>query len=818
MNENFCLQPWIGIHAWPDGRVFPCCLYKSDMPLGNINAENINNLVNNESYKTLRTQMLNGERPVGCSRCYTLEDAGSTTLRQTTNKRYSTLIPKIVENKQTTIDEIKYLDIRFSNICNFKCRTCGPELSNKWGAEIPILANKPDPGIIQLPRDQFWNFYEVALETAEEIVFAGGEALMQEEHYAALQKLIDMKKFDVKIFYTTNMSSLKFKQLDLFEMWSNFKNIEIYASIDASGLRAEYLRKGTNWNKIIENVKKLKQLPGITFNITPTISLFNVIHFPDFHREWIEQGLVDPINVRINILTQPPRQQANILRNKEPIIKKWEEYIEWIDSQINWKGINKISRRDFLPQFHGVVEFLKTDPDDSLKLTEDFGWVNSKVDNVRGEDILDIFPELEPHINLPSTRSKTFCVYPFFNLNSNTDGSVKLCCNIRENLHIKNHNGEDFNLGKNTINEIWYSEYLNSVRKKMLYGEKVPECKDCYKHEQLSGSSSRTESNRFWLTKPEVDANITKFKLNKLMDPVSSLELRLGNTCNLSCNSCWGYSSSKSNQERLDILKTIEIHPKLREGWESEKHVPQDMNHWFKTEIYRRNLEQTAKKLKRVYMTGGEPTLIKENRQLLRNLLDQGNRDCFVSFTTNGTIADSELLDLLKEFPNNEVQISIDGVRDQAYYVRYPTNWNEFTSNVNAISSLENVNIVFYTVVSAYNLFSISSILQYIDTIAENRKVGWYPIFLDHPDYLRTHIWPLDHRKTAATELEITSKSLNFLRNYTGDHVFQKVIDYYNSTDDLSNLIPMFLEFNKTLDTKRGTNFKEVFPELQWLI
>ena len=410
--------------------------------------------------------------------------------------------------------------------------------------------------------------------------------------------------------------------------------------------------------------------------------------------------------------------------------------------------------------------------------------------------------------------SKTFCVFPFFNLNSNTDGSVKLCCNIRTNSHVKDSKGRDFNLGKDCIDGIWYSSYMNDVRRNMIDGVEIPECKDCYRQEELTGQSSRTSSNKSWLKKEHVQENIKRFKDHKKLNPLSSLELRLGNTCNLSCNSCWGYSSSKVNEERIQIMKQPDLEQRFKNDWNSEKNIPSDINKWFKSPQYEENINSVSSTLNRLYITGGEPTLIKENRTLLRKLLDNGNKDCFVSFTTNGTQADCELLDLLKEFPNNEVQISIDGVGEQAHYIRYPTIWEDFKNNVDKLCSIPNVNIVFYTVVSAYNLFSIQDILKYVDSIAKNRKVGWYPIFLDNPDYLHTYIWSKHQREIANIKLMATVMRLDNLANYVSKDVFDMVHQYLTGDSTYPYDVEYFKKFNNTLDLKRGTDFNKTFPEL----
>ena len=355
---------------------------------------------------------------------------------------------------------------------------------------------------------------------------------------------------------------------------------------------------------------------------------------------------------------------------------------------------------------------------------------------------------------------------------------------------------------------------MNNVRSRMLDGKELVECKDCYRHEATSGSSSRTSSNDFWLKKHHVQQNIANFIKDSPLEPVSSLELRLGNTCNLTCNSCWGYSSSKVNEERVQLLKKKDLEQTFRNNWSIEEHIPKNINHWYKTEQYHKNIDAVSKTVNRIYITGGEPTLIKENRTLLRKLLDGGNKDCFVSFTTNGTQADGELIDLLREFPNNEIQISIDAVGDQAHYVRYPLDWTEFDANVKKLCAIPNVNIVFYTVVSAYNLYAISDILDYVDGLAEHRRVSWYPIFLDHPNYMHTHIWPLYHRQLARDHLIKTTNNLKYLLKHISIDAIKKVEEYYLNPAEYLDQQENFRRFNARLDSVRGTNFTEIFKEL----
>ena len=133
--KHFCVLPWIHFHAWPDSKVMPCCVADSSMPVSNINKdESIIQMMNSSDYKKMRLAMLNDEPVEACKRCYDLELMGTWTMRQSHNKRrgleYVDLIDTTTRpDGSLTEFKMKYMDIRFSNICNMKCRSCGPDFS-----------------------------------------------------------------------------------------------------------------------------------------------------------------------------------------------------------------------------------------------------------------------------------------------------------------------------------------------------------------------------------------------------------------------------------------------------------------------------------------------------------------------------------------------------------------------------------------------------------------------------------------------------------------------------------------------------------------
>ena len=412
-NEAFCILPWIHMHVWPNGNAMPCCIADSRQPFGNLKDNTIEEVWNSEKYKELRKSMLRGKKLDVCKRCYELE--GSTniwTLRKNHNEWFGDKHFDLVEKTEVdgSIPEMRmaYLDIRFSNICNMKCRTCGPDLSSQhakehkdmYGEEELIKFLKNDGKIVVnvAHENNFWEDLQKYLPGVEEVYFAGGEALITEEHYKILDRFIELGKTDVRLRYTTNFSNFKYKKNSVVEYWKQFPDIQISASLDCNGARAEYSRHGTEWNVIESNRQELlEKLPNVYFELTPTISLYNVWNWPDFHMDWVEKGYVDIENCRLNMLTGPdfmridniPDEFKIELRAKYIHYKKWA--FEKIKDRIPYKP--RIVQ-DVIGKIDTVIQFMNTGHENADMLKA-FNEKNAILDKHRNEDFYSVFPELE---------------------------------------------------------------------------------------------------------------------------------------------------------------------------------------------------------------------------------------------------------------------------------------------------------------------------------------------------------------------------------------------------------------------------------------
>lgn len=405
-SKTFCMAPWTHMHFMPNKDVNPCCLSPIDQTLGNMGKQTIKEIWNSDVTRQLRNDMLNGvPSPRFCNRCYEKEVDGFTGLRKHMNDSYADKHWDVVESTQVdgTVDELNLIhwDFRFSNICNQSCRTCGIEFSTQWHGDwiklwdVPKDKQPPKVKKIWNNVDSFEKDFEDLFDKVEYIHFAGGEPLITDEHYKVMDKLIEKKQFDVHIRYSTNFSSLKYKQNDLVELWQNFNRIELMASLDDFGPRYDYIRKGSDWNKIVENYNRLRDAGlfksgKIRWGIHPTISFWNIYYLSDFHKELIRLGMVDIKEKRnhftttfhLNNLMFPDYYCCQILPKhlKEQVTVKLLEHAAYCEKEYGIDGTAVRNLADFMNQT------------DLSHLLPKMRYMSEKLDNIRKESTPETFP------------------------------------------------------------------------------------------------------------------------------------------------------------------------------------------------------------------------------------------------------------------------------------------------------------------------------------------------------------------------------------------------------------------------------------------
>jgi hypothetical protein len=386
-SKTFCILPWIHFYANPDGNVLPCCIGDHRLPLGNVQKNSITEIWNSDPYKEMRLNMLAGNRCKECTSCYQSEDAEVNSFRQSVNKDYAEFFNFADEtNSDGSLDtmKLKYLDIRWSNICNFKCRSCSSTYSSSWATEDNKQGQNKSVFIFAggNNNDLLYEQIKPYISEVKEIYFAGGEPLLMDKHYDILKHLIDIDNTDIKIRYNTNLSSLAFKNISVIDLWKKFSNVHLNVSLDSWGDRAEYIREGTEWKTIIDNINTVKtNCPHIHLGVSSVISAFNVYTLPEFTDYLLDNRLFEASSISFYNLIHPNFYSFDIFdtETKTEIIKKLSErnYNKSIRSRIN-----------------NVIRHLESSTAND-ELRRQFKDQTNHYDSIRNKQFTDIFPELK---------------------------------------------------------------------------------------------------------------------------------------------------------------------------------------------------------------------------------------------------------------------------------------------------------------------------------------------------------------------------------------------------------------------------------------
>ena len=391
-SDSFCMLPWMHLHAFPDGRAYPCCFALDKLHVGNVNENSMEEVFNGEKMRKMRLNMLSNKKSRECAKCYDQEDSGFFSLRLSSNKHFGHNIGMVENTKPDGTADfiIKYWDIRFSNLCNMACRSCGTWFSSNWYEDHKKLTGAP-PNHAKIMRagrssNDIWEQLLKQFDHVEQFYFAGGEPIIMPEHLRILRELDKRKMYHVRLIYNTNFSKSKFKGTDIFELWNKFDSVSIGASLDAEGPRAELMRKGTVWEETVANRKRMLEVcPQVDFYISATVGLSNALHVTDFHKNWVEQGLIKPQDFNFNLLQYPLWQRMDLLpaNEKEKVTEKYKSHIEWLKSQDHLTRASK--------GFESALDWMNK-KDMSHHLPTFIGETR-KYDKIRNENFTDVFPE-----------------------------------------------------------------------------------------------------------------------------------------------------------------------------------------------------------------------------------------------------------------------------------------------------------------------------------------------------------------------------------------------------------------------------------------
>ena len=282
-NKTFCMAPWTHTYLSPQTERRLCCAsrepaqsFKQYIDTGN-NAKEYKPLTlkehwNSEHMRSVRLRMLAGEQLSECEVC-DFKLLNTDVYRDYWNRLFANRIDEAFDSTDdtgaTTMQTISF-DYRFNNLCNFKCRMCGDMLSSSWEAESrkhKTWSKESQPWMASPLREQIKKFQDKqvvqefvdAIETKQirEIYWCGGEPLMWDMHWKAMERIIELGFADeVYVRYNTNLSRTSLGKSNLFDLLGYFNDWQVCASIDGIGETGEYIRDGLNYEQWLRNFKE----------------------------------------------------------------------------------------------------------------------------------------------------------------------------------------------------------------------------------------------------------------------------------------------------------------------------------------------------------------------------------------------------------------------------------------------------------------------------------------------------------------------------------------------------------------------------------
>ena len=411
------MHPFTGLATREDGAIKACC---RSHPVGDITKNSLEEIWNNDSMKRIRKQVLNDERPVECDACFRLEDQGVESLRvrhilgkipEARINLYPDALSKLNEDYSMPF-EIPTMELKLNNLCNLKCRMCHPGDSTSWNDWSQVedfykkdnniisilvdqhnLKNKPHLDYFQ-DNPKWWKSLENLLPHFRRVEFAGGEPLMDPQHYRILDMLVPYGH-QIEIKYATNLTMLGKGNRTVWEYWPKFKSIAVNVSIDGIEKSYEYIRGNGNWLELVDNIKQIQTIPNVSRIVGAcTVQVSNVLELDKiceyflndigiiFHTHRVEYPRELSVQVLPKSIKELAIKKLELLKEKVPefkLVKKYPQLLNYTLRQIQ-DNVNYINAKDQDFRWKDCIEF------------------NQRLDKTRNQSFFDVTPEFKNYV------------------------------------------------------------------------------------------------------------------------------------------------------------------------------------------------------------------------------------------------------------------------------------------------------------------------------------------------------------------------------------------------------------------------------------
>ena len=434
-------------------------------------------------------------------------------------------------------------------------------------------------------------------------------------------------------------------------------------------------------------------------------------------------------------------------------------------------------------------------------------------------------------------KDPAFCVHPWTNLMVNNPGTYNFCC-IAWKALITDEKGNPV-LAANTMpDEAWNAPSLRKVRKAMVNGEKLDACSKCWTQEDVGKDSYRQRHNREWIGRlglKEIEKRVQYTKDNDyyLNTPPDYLDLRLGNLCNLKCRMCNVYNSSQIEKEHLQ-LKTNNMYADMwGRQWDGDINGPPYPMDWVDAPKFWEKMSDFIPGLKKVYFTGGEPTLLPSTYTFMQEMVDKDmSSKIDLLYNINCTNVTDRFVELASKFRHVQIQASIDGTENVNDYIRAPSKWATIKKNLIKVAEAPGLKVGLSPAIQSYNILDIDNILEFAQDVSRNHSKINPPyrpgesvidvdfLFVIHPTYFDPLNLPEYVRDMAFVKLQKWQGSWI----YENSGVTRNSIDSYlthlesKRNPKWETNMKEFWEMTRIFDKSRKQSFKDSLPQLYGML
>ena len=411
---------------------------------------------------------------------------------------------------------------------------------------------------------------------------------------------------------------------------------------------------------------------------------------------------------------------------------------------------------------------------------------------------------------------KYFCSHLFTALSFDQRGQVRVCCNNYETP--KDENGfpilvadEDFSMVK-SLN----SDVHTRIRKNILADKQDPGCIRCWQTEDNGAESYRTIWNNSLATGFAEEMMVESMDSDGYIgDPyVTFLDFTMGNKCNLICRMCNIDNSNLWEKESKllykDKFKAPETNISVDERFLSDEFFEKNFMH-----------------LKKVNFLGGEPLIIKEHTDFLKQCIKHDiAKNMILFYTTNLTVLKDELFDLWSQFKHVYLGVSIDGYGEVDDYIRYPSKWAKLEKNIKKISEWKkklNMDLQIHATFQALNILNYDKLLEWVFSLGD---LGFWKIpfsnWVTYPNWYDCRVLSKDLKDVAIERINKFIDSKKDIEWDIGEEQWlgilkSNLVTLKEELDD-DEAILKFKVYTKKLDRNRKQHIANYIPELEKFI